>query len=329
MQLGIRKSGIPDAVSLLGRKRQVIAPVRKGAAHVFATVTDPALVDLGYHSTILPLKKFFMPPVEVLLRYDMRDQSCTAPAERIAPRLFFGIHNYDLQALQRLDRAFATGVRDDTWLARRKECLYVGVSYEPDDHHFGDSVGIPPDLKEGFDVFLSDCGDSFAVEALTDAGAGIVKEMQPVLAPCDRLTEKVVRFRHRLRMSVPGIREVFPGAYASPAWTDAARRCHSCGTCNMVCPTCYCFDVDDQTDLGTETGARMRRWDSCQFPSFAAVAGGESFRDKRHDRVRHRMARKFAFNADEKGQPFCVGCGRCIRQCTAGIDIVDVINAMA
>jgi heterodisulfide reductase subunit C len=31
---------------------------------------------------------------------------------------------------------------------------------------------------------------------------------------------------------------------------------------------------------------------------------------------------------DEKGRPFCVGCGRCVRQCTAGINIVDVMNAL-
>jgi sulfhydrogenase subunit beta (sulfur reductase) len=329
MRKGIRKSRIPDAVSLLARKRTVIAPVRKASSHVFAPASDPSLVDLGYQTTILPLKKFFMAPTEILLRYDARDQSCAVPSQPIEPRLFFGIHNYDLEALKRLDRAFSDGVRDETWLSRRGNCLFVGVSYTPDDHHFCESVGVPAESRDGFDVFLSDRGDLYGVEALTDAGAGIVEEISSLLEPCGTAREPMVHFRHKLRMSVAGIREAFPGAYSSPAWTEAARRCHSCGTCTIVCPTCYCFDVDDQTDLGATTGSRVRRWDSCQFPSFAAVAGGESFRDKRHDRVRHRMARKFTVIAGEKGQPSCVGCGRCIRQCTAGIDIVDVINAMA
>ena len=111
-------------------------------------------------------------------------------------------------------------------------------------------------------------------------------------------------------------------------WAKTARECYSCGTCNISCPTCYCFDVDDQTTLGGSDGVRVRSWDSCQFISFSAVAGGEAFREKRNDRVRHRMSRKFAYITDDKGQPFCVGCGRCVRQCTAAINIVEVMNAL-
>jgi heterodisulfide reductase subunit C len=40
------------------------------------------------------------------------------------------------------------------------------------------------------------------------------------------------------------------------------------------------------------------------------------------------MSRKFSYITDENGQPFCVGCGRCVRQCTAKINIVDVMNAL-
>jgi len=40
------------------------------------------------------------------------------------------------------------------------------------------------------------------------------------------------------------------------------------------------------------------------------------------------MSRKFAYITDDRGQPFCVGCGRCVRQCTAAINIVEVMNAL-
>ena len=291
-------------------------------------MVDPAAVDLEYQTTILPLKKFFLPPTDALLRYDMATQESALPRDEHPARLFFGIHNYDLQGLKRLDYAFTSGVRDESWISRRQDCLFVGVSYTPDEHHFSDSVGIPVGLKDGFDLFLTDAGDLFRVEALTDAGTGLLDEIRPLLVPSNGTSDPVPHFRNKLRLSVAGVREVFPGAYASQVWKETARRCHSCGTCTIVCPTCYCFDVDDQTDLGTSSGSRLRHWDSCQFQGFAAVAGGESFRDKRHDRVRHRMARKFAFAADEKGMPYCVGCGRCVRQCTAQINIVDVINAL-
>jgi ferredoxin len=204
----------------------------------------------------------------------------------------------------------------------------VGVSYSPDDSHFSPSVGIPADSREGLDVFLADAGDCWTVQAITAAGAALVRELAPLMDERDAPAPGVPLFRTKLRQSAAGAREVFHGAYNHPVWQETARKCLSCGTCTAVCPTCYCFDVDDETTLGAVTGERVRRWDSCQSTGFAAVAGGESFRARRADRVRHRLSRKLAWNADDQGRPSCVGCGRCARQCTAGISIVDVMNAL-
>jgi NAD-dependent dihydropyrimidine dehydrogenase PreA subunit len=328
MQQAIPDSKIPDAVSILGRNHRVVAPVSKGKSFVFSAIDDSSAAVLDYPTTILPLKKFFLPPTEVLLRYNRSSQAASAPVFNAQPTIYFGIHNYELQGLFRLDHAFHAGVHDETWNARRQGSLFVGVSYVPDEHHFAESVGIPTTLKEGFDLFLTRFDAHYRVEALTEQGAALLKELAPVLVPCDCAGEPVVHFKNKLRQSVAGIREIFHGAYTHPVWKKTARECHSCGTCNICCPTCYCFDVDDQTRLGTDEGERLRKWDSCQFLSFTAVAGGEAFREKRHDRVRHRMSRKFAYITDEKGQPFCVGCGRCVRQCTAAINIVDVMNAL-
>ena len=54
--------------------------------------------------------------------------------------------------------------------------------------------------------------------------------------------------------------------YDAPFWEDVAFACINCGTCTYVCPTCWCFDIQDET-CG-ETGIRMRNWDSCMFPLF-------------------------------------------------------------
>ena len=329
MQLAIPRDKIPEVVSILGRKHRIVAPVPKGKSFVFSEVTDPALVTIDYPSTILPLKKFFLPPVDVLLHYNSGNNKASVPGGRRSESLlFFGIHNYDLQGLNRLDHAFRTGVRDDTWLARREGVLFVGVSYVPDDYHFCDSVGVPTGLKDGFDLFLTRFEDHYRVEALTEDGSAMLHDLAALMVPCDCDGDPVVHFKNKLRQSVAGIREIFHGAYNHPVWKKTAQACYSCGTCNIACPTCYCFDVEDQTTLGTNEGSRLRKWDSCQFLGFTAVAGGEAFRDKRHDRVRHRMSRKFAYVTDENGQPFCVGCGRCVRQCTAAINIVEVMNAL-
>jgi NAD-dependent dihydropyrimidine dehydrogenase PreA subunit len=333
MQRAIPRAKVAEAISLLSKSYQVVAAVPKGKSFVFAAISEPTLVTLDYPTTILPLKKFFLPPSDVVFHFDRKSHAINLPTAQpnvttSKPRLFFGIHNYELQGLLRLDHAFSSGVLDETWVERRKNSIFVGVTYEPDAAHFADSVGVPTRMKDSFDVFLTRFEDHYRVEALTDKGKDVVAAIKDTLVDCDCPGDPVVHFKNKLKQSVTGIREIFHGAYNHPAWKEAARKCHSCGTCNICCPTCYCFDVDDEVVLGTDAGSRIRQWDSCQFLDFTKVAGGEAFRDKRHDRVRHRMSRKFAYITDEKGQPFCVGCGRCVRQCTAQINIVEVMNAL-
>jgi sulfhydrogenase subunit beta (sulfur reductase) len=62
--------------------------------------------------------------------------------------------------------------------------------------------------------------------------------------------------------------------------------------------------------------------------SIAAVAGGENFRESYAERQRHRIYRKFKYISDVTGEPWCVGCGRCIASCTAGISIVEIVNKL-
>ncbi len=324
----LSRDKIPASLELLMKKYRVIAPRAKGKSFVFSRVEDPRQAVLDYPTTILPLKKYFLPPNDVILSYDRKKQQAAPPEIKREPTLFFGIHNYELQGVFRLDYAFRNGVPDPTYLAKREDAVFIGVNYEPDEFHFSDSVGIPPSFREGFDAFLTRFGDLYRFESLTDAGRAIEADLSKLFTDCRETGEPVVHFKNKLKQSVAGIREIFHGAYNHPVWQKTARECYSCGTCNISCPTCYCFDVDDQTTLGSAEGVRLRKWDSCQFQSFTTVAGGEIFREKRNDRVRHRMSRKFAYIMDDRQRPFCVGCGRCVRQCTANINIVDVMNAL-
>jgi ferredoxin len=116
-------------------------------------------------------------------------------------------------------------------------------------------------------------------------------------------------------------------------WDALALDCFSCGSCNIVCPTCYCFDVRDTWNIDQETGQRIRYWDACLTREFATVtqAGGikENFREHHQSRFRHRFMRKCAYLNEKLGGPACTGCGRCSMACTANIaDPVRVINAI-
>ena len=48
-------------------------------------------------------------------------------------------------------------------------------------------------------------------------------------------------------------------SYDSLLWQATAARCYSCGSCNLVCPTCYCFEMVEQNDLPPSSGGSSSR----------------------------------------------------------------------
>ena len=113
----------------------------------------------------------------------------------------------------------------------------------------------------------------------------------------------------------------------NPRYIDL-EKCVGCGTCNIVCPTCYCFNVEEEVDISVTKGSRERHWDGCMLRKFSEVAGGEVFRESLASRQRHRVFRKFKYISDQTGQPWCIGCGRCTAYCTADISIVGIVNRL-
>jgi ferredoxin len=95
----------------------------------------------------------------------------------------------------------------------------------------------------------------------------------------------------------------------------------------MVCPTCFCSDVEDYTDLTGEQAERMRRWHSCFTMDFSYIQGG-SIRKSGESRYRQWMMHKLATWVDQFEVTGCVGCGRCITWCPAAIDITEEARAI-
>ena len=115
----------------------------------------------------------------------------------------------------------------------------------------------------------------------------------------------------------------------STFWEKHSEKCLACGSCVLVCPTCYCFDVKDDSDLSLKYGERVRTWDGCLLEDFAKVASGENFRSTRPNRYRHRYFKKGKYLYDRFGFISCVGCGRCSSNCLPNIaNPVNLFNDM-
>jgi sulfhydrogenase subunit beta (sulfur reductase) len=190
-------------------------------------------------------------------------------------------------------------------------------------------------VDSGFDLFLSDIGDDYLVLVGTSRGDDIAVLSgcllaQPTAADFAEYKHRSSRRRaaYRARLELGDLPEILEMEYQSPVWKEMGDRCLSCGSCSMVCPTCYCFDVSDEIELGSRAGRRVRSWDSCLLRTHALVAGGENFRGPRASRIKFRYYHKQRGFVAEYGRSSCVGCGRCAVVCPAKIDIVSVIETI-
>ena len=128
-------------------------------------------------------------------------------------------------------------------------------------------------------------------------------------------------------MDTNGLKELLYDNYEHPRWDDVANRCLTCGNCTMVCPTCFCTNVEDTNDLTGDHAERWRRWDSCFTYDFTYIHGGQ-LRRSAMARYRQWMTHKLATWQDQFDMLGCVGCGRCVTWCPVGIDITKEVLAI-
>ena len=313
----------------------VYAPVRRGGGFAFERPQRWSDVALSYPRTILPPKKFLLPPRERMLAFDERDGFRDLLEDAKRPTVVLGVHAYDVFGLNILDRVFSGGkYADPYFVTRRKHTAIIGIDFEPDDMHFARSMNADF-VDSGFDLFLSDIGEDYLVLVGSSRGddmtlqSGCLLE-EPTASDFAEYKRRsgARQAAYRTRIELGDLPEILEIEYASPVWDELGQKCLSCGACIMVCPTCYCFDVSDEVDLGSRSGSRSRSWDSCLFKTHALVAGGENFREHRSSRIKFRYYHKQRGFVAEYGRPSCVGCGRCIAGCPAKIDIVSVIEKL-
>ncbi len=335
------KDKLGDLLDYLCEDRTLFAPVAKGPQFAFERIApgDFDRIATEYTRTILPPKKVLLPCYEELLHFASVDPTSAEAPDLEREQVLFGVHPYDLHGIASTDGVMLMEPLDEPYQQRRGRTWLIGVNVNGyvDEHQFMADMGTLEPPEGGYELFLTDLGDRFYVEVGSEAGAQIVTRSGAFRAAKQddhdaKKTydaEKASNCPTRLPYSSRYLPELLEQSYDSLLWDAIARRCFSCGTCTSVCPTCYCFDVQDELNIDASSGIRRRKWDSCQLRVFAEVAGGENFREECPSRLRHRMFRKGKFIKERTGKLGCVGCGRCTKHCVARISILEAFQQIA
>lgn len=315
---------------------RVFAPTAQQNGTVFSIVKSAESITLEYAQTVLPPKKCIIPQRELLYAYDLAGMRLK-PNVVATPTVVFGVHTCDQHAIRLFDRIFSHGFVDQHYRAQREKTIVIGIEcLSPcSEHSFCRSMGTTSPAMDVFDLHLVDLGGDYCIEVGTRAGSkltnfpGFFAASEADLNRRNEILQKKWdRFPYRLDCDVTELPQLLGSAHESPHWQELGDDCLACGMCTQVCPTCYCFNVDDQVDLELSKGRRFRSWDSCQVNEFAMVAGGHNFREKRAARQRHRFMRKGKYQFDANDMVGCVGCGRCATACLVHITPIKTFNTL-
>lgn len=330
----LAKERLSDFLNSL-QNYEVVAPVKRHQVTAFEAIANPQQAPLDLVSQPHPPKRFIFPQTEVLFTFDKSHQvKEPKPPQGKKTRVLFGIRPCDARAFSLMDPVFEKDYPDPYYLEKRKSTVLIGLQCsQPFSNCFCTSVGGDPSFAQGIDLLMADLGERYFLQVLTPHGDEIVKTASPVLSSpseedekeMDKLNAKSKQNVHRA-IPLQGIMEKIEQHFHHSLWKELAQKCISCGICTYTCPTCHCFDIQDERIKGK--GKRVRVWDSCMYREYTLHASGHNPRPTRVERFRNRMYHKFKQSIELNGVPGCVGCGRCTTLCPASEDLIENLQAI-
>ena len=320
----------------------LIGPVKEGNnSSKFRELAAGEEPDLSITTTTLSPKSVVFPQSEVMFEYttDSASPDCNimkVPQKNYSPKAIVGIRPFDVAAMHIVKMNFDTpDYRDPYWCDAFEACTFIALAVnDPDPCDFSTSTGTGPFDSTGLDVLLVDTGQSYLAEVLTEkgkswlsaagfeqeAGADAAEQIKTMRSEAEKKVTCQVEFAQIKQKETLDL-------YNEEYWQSISFACLNCGTCTYVCPTCWCFDIQDET--AHKKGRRFKNWDSCMFANFTIHTSGHNPRGSKLHRVRQRFMHKLKYHQSKYDQGImCVGCGRCVTSCPVNIDIRDVCRQM-
>lgn len=329
----IEKKQLARFIDELISKYKVIAPTDEDGLIRFGEIKSSNQINLNSQSK-MSSKEVLFPRCEILFKYELAEKDVKLEELQVKDKrvVLLGPPPCEARGLGLIYKALSSGeFQDKYFLSRRENTIIIGKSCEhPRSTCFCTSVGGSPFGKEGLDLLLQDLGNRYLLEAVSEKGERMVDELkgykkatQADLDEAQRIAEAAEK-SIKTTLELEDIKKKLDKMFDDPLWDVIYQKCIGCGVCTYLCPTCYCFDVLDES-AGIK-GKRVRIWDSCQFPLFTLQGSGENPRPTGKERMRQRIMHKFNYYPGDYGEFACTGCGRCVRECSVNLDIREILK---
>jgi sulfhydrogenase subunit beta (sulfur reductase) len=334
----ITKENFKKMTEALLEENEVIGPrsrdkdLEGNKIYRFLKINSFEELEMDYTRSYSSPKNYFLPFKEDFATYRLEDKNWEQEIRyTVHQRVIIGMRACDINALLKLDQVMLKSVYPNPYyFARRQNTLIIGLDHEPLEDCFCRSMNTDT-VFHGFDLFLTDIGDRYFVAINSDTAyiilnrfnAGDVTEEDQKRF---KTVKEQIKSKFKTQVDITILPELMDLEFESEVWKKWGDKCLSCGSCAMVCPTCYCYGIEEDTNLTFTKAAKRRFLYSCNLLDFAAVAGGHNFRPEAHIRLKYRYYHQFRGFVEAFNQSLCVGCNRCGKACLAGISPKAVID---
>jgi len=252
----------------------------------------------------------------------------------VKPTAVLGVRACDLAALALHDKHFLEREYVDPYYQqRRNSLLLIAVNCShPSANCFCVSTGDGPFVQQAYDILLTELDDRFLISSGSEEGEKICRQLT-----LDDATETdLQREEDQQKTAIAVQKKSLPNVNIAdslqkklnhPQWEVIAEKCLSCGNCTAVCPSCFCHKEIDQQSLDGENSLHSRHWDSCFSQEHGHIHGAH-IREETSKQYRQWLTHKFSAWVEQYGKSGCVGCGRCISWCPAGIDVTEELSVL-
>lgn len=324
----VRKDSLEKLFDLLKQNNKVIyAPVLKNGKASFKPVDDFSSIEDNYIQTTQSSKEVIFPRVEKVLDYEKDGSNVSVKGfdfQDVPETILWGVRPCDAIGFGALNTIFNWDYKDEIYNARLSKTTILSFSCsKSDDYCFCTSVGGNPGSTEGSDILFTRLGadGDYLAEVVTDKGMAVVALASTLFEKAEPVDKEKYITNVPVRFNQEEIRKKLDKFFKSEQWAVQSLKCLGCGACAFVCPTCACFDIQDEEH--GKKGSRMRCWDSCGYSQFTLHTSGHNPRAVQSQRWRQRIMHKFSYMPERLSVYGCTGCGRCSRACPADMNILE------